>query len=321
MIMQIENSEIPQKLRGVIRRKRCVVFIGSGLSYGIYHSWPDLVNSLCEKCGSARRVNRDSPPGEFLDAAQDAKLSDKVTYYNLLGEHFGHSVRDASVLYDILLSLPFECYLTVNFDPLLALKARTAKLPCSLPVHAYPSLDRKKMTNRSIHYLHGFIGEGKIPVEGTIVLARDEFDEAYGDNSNLMNLLVPTLAEEPILFIGCRLREPVMKRIFDICKKAQLKRQRIMVASGGPQSKPPPRFILLPKPEIQNDETGHIDLGKSQIEIEEQQRYYQDLEIEPVWYDAPANDHSALRFALERLAELPEVTPNHGWQGGEIYGS
>jgi hypothetical protein len=319
MTMQIENSEIPQKLRDVIRSRKCLVFIGSGLSYGLYHSWPELVNGLCERCGITRRVTRDSPPDEFLDAVQDAKLCDKVAYYKLLGEHFGHSVEHTSVLYDTLLSLPFECYLTVNFDPLLALQARTARLRCLLPVHAYPSLDRRKMTNRSIHYLHGFIGVGAIPVEGTIVLARDEFDVAYAPNSNLMNLLVPTLENDPILFIGCRLREPVMSHIFGICKDHQLRRQRIMAELRRPQSRPPPRFILLRRPEVTN-KTGQIDLDQSQVEVEKQQSYYQDLEIEPVWYDAPANDHSALRIALERLAELPEVTPDHGWQG-DVYGS
>ena len=320
MTTQIENLEIPQNLRDMIRSKKCIVFIGSGPSYGLYDSWHELVNGLCKRCGSTRHVTRDSPTDEFLDAAQEAKLSNKSAYYRFLGERFGRPVEHAPFLYDILLSLPFGCYLTVNFDPLLARKAQTASLRCSLPVQAYPSLDRKMMTNRSIHYLHGFIGEGAIPAEGTIVLARDEFNEAYGDNSNLMNLLVPTLENDPILFIGCRLREPVMPRIFDICKKEQLKRQRIIAELGRPPSKPPPRFILLSRPEVQNDKTGQTDPEQSQVEVEKQQRYYQDLEIEPVWYDAPANDHSALRIALERLAELPKVTPDHGWQG-DVYGS
>jgi hypothetical protein len=172
------------------------------------------------------------------------------------------------------------------------------------------------MVNRSIHYLHGFIEVGTIPVEGTIVLARGEFDEAYGSNSSLMNLLVPTLENDPVLFIGCGLREPTMPRVFDICKKHQQNRLRVMVESGNPLSKPPSRFIFLPKPEVIN-EMSAFDIQRSQDdEMSNQQAYYSGLEIEPVWYDAPGNDHSALRTALERLAELPDVKPDYGWQGG-----
>lgn len=314
--MLIENGMVHKKLREVILSKKCFVFIGSGLSSGIYHSWFELVNTICERCGITRRVTRDSPIDDLLEAAHDAKLCNRDAYYRFLGEHFGRSVDSTPVLYDLLLSLPFASYLTVNYDPLLALKAQTARLQCVLPVNAYPSLDRRKMAaSRSIHYLHGFINVGTIPIEGTIVLARDEFAEAYSNNSSLMNLIVPTLENDPILFIGCGLREPAMPSIFAICKKHQQNRQRIMAESGKPHSNPPARFILLPRPEVTNEITiSNVD--QSLVEIKKQQAYYSSLEIEAVWYEVRGNDHSALRIALEQVAGLPDVTPDHGWQGG-----
>lgn len=215
MTLIIENGLIPQEVRDVILSGQCLVFLGSGPSSSSYHSWPDLVNALCNRCGITRRVTRDSPTDDLLDAAQGAKSADRNAYYRFLGEHFGRSVDSAPLLYDVLLSLPFACYLTVNFDPMFALKARTAHLRCLLPPYAYPSLDRRHMAHRSIHYLHGFIDAGATPAEGTIVLARGEFDEAYSSNSSLMNLLVPTLENDPILFIGCGLREPTMPRLFE----------------------------------------------------------------------------------------------------------
>jgi len=311
----IENGMIPQKLREVILSKKCFVFIGSGLSSGSYHSWLDLVNSICERCGITRRVTRDSPTDELLYAAQDAKVSNKDAYYRFLGEHFGRSVDKIPVLYDLVLSLPFACYLTFNYDPLLALKARLSNSQCVFPVKAYPSLDRRQMVPRSIHYLHGFIDVGTTPVEGTIVLARDEFAEAYSDNSNLMNLIVPTLENDPVLFIGCGLREPSMPKIFAICKEHQRKRQQIMAESGTPPSNPPARYILLPRPAVTN-EVDVSDVDQSQIEIDRQQAYYSSLEIEPVWYENRGNDYSSLRNALDQMAGLPAVAPDHGWQGG-----
>jgi hypothetical protein len=165
---------------------------------------------------------------------------------------------------------------------------------------------------QSIHYLHGLIEEGKIPYEDTIVLSRDEFKTAYSNNSNLMNLLVPTFENDPIVFIGCRLQEPVMPQVFSVCKQHQEKRQRAMMDCGRQVSNPPPKYILLPKPEVTNL-NGEIDLKQSQIRLEEEEDYYKEMDIISVWYRATGGDHSLLRLALENLARFPPISPHHGW--------
>ena len=310
-----EELQIPETLRELILGKKCVPFLGSGLSAGSYDAWHDLINNLCEKCGSCNCVTRNSPTEAFLDAAQDAKEHNEDAYYEYLGDHFGKPANLASLLYDVLLSLRFKCYLTVNLDPLLKIKAIYASPPTTLSVYAYPSLDRKHMNNHSIHYLHGIIDEGVKPARDTIVLAREEFNDAYGNNSNLMNFLIPTLENEAMMFIGCRLKEPVMPRVFKICKKHQLNRQRVAAEQGRPTSTPPSRFILLAKPEV-NDKNGKFNEERSKIEMDKQEAYCRDMDIEPVWYVANGTDHSALRFALNQIAGLPDVTPDHGWNGG-----
>jgi hypothetical protein len=310
----VENLEMPEAVRELIRKENCCLFIGSGLSAGSYDSWPDLINALCKQCGSNHHVTLDTPPDLLLDAAQDAKDHNEESYYRYLGDHFGKAANQASLLYDILLTLPFRCYLTVNFDPLLAFKARTAKLDCSLPPRAYPSLDRLHSRNRSIHYLHGMISPGEKPVKGSIVLARKEFDEAYDNNSNLMNFLVPTLENDPIIFVGCGLREPTMHKVFDICKKHQMTRQKIAAQQGSGTARAPKRFIFLPKPIV--DYGGHFDGNKRQEELDNQTNYYTLMDITPIWYVAQGNDHTALNTAFETIAELPSIKPCHTWDGG-----
>jgi len=314
MTLSLVPLELPDELRKIILSGNCVAFLGSGLSAGSYHPWPDLVNALCRRCGSPCSVTRDTPGEAFLDAAQDAKNANRQEYLSFLGEHFGRPAPNASFLYDAVLALPFQSYLTVNLDPLLALKARTAPSKCRTPVCAYPSLDRKEMGNRSIHYLHGFINERAIPPDGTIVLARGEFEEAYGDNSNLMTFLLPTLANEPIVFFGCRLQEPVMARLFDICKQHQQKRLKTMAELGRSAGNLPSRFIFLGRPEVK-DSCGKLNDDLSKAAVEKQEDFYTRMDIRPVWYPAPEEDHSALRYALERLAELPDIGPNYGWEG------
>lgn len=316
MIQPAQQLQMPQKLKDAILSKTCVAFIGSGLSAGCYASWHELINGLCEQCGTGSRVSQNSTEDALLDAAQDAKTSNSTVYFRFLGEHFGRPAERASLLYDIILSLPFECYLTVNLDPLLALKARTAQLPCDCTVRAYPSLDRKAMVNRSIHYLHGIINEQSTPTDGTIVLARKEFELAYGNSSNLMNLLMPTLENDPIVFLGCRLREPVMPQVFAICRQHQQARKRIAMESGRHPGSPPHRFIFLPRPQVESEVNEEVTKEQSHAIFLKEDAYYRDMDIEPVWYSASKEDHSELRLALERLAGLPDIRPNYGWQGG-----
>jgi hypothetical protein len=312
-----ERFQLPESVQKLIRSSTCVAFVGSGPSIGAYYSWPELVNRLCEQCGSDIRVTRDSPSDAFLDAAESAKRSNEERYYEVLGEHFGRAADHASLLYDVLLILPFGCYLTPNLDPILALKGRTASRKCDSQIRSYPSLDRKAM-NRTINYLHGMIPEGRMPERGTIVLARSEFEEAYAANSNLLNFLIPTLENDPILFIGCRLHEPVMGQVFAICKAHQQRRQELIIKQGR-VSTPPPRYILLPEPEIKTDISGEVNAQDADDQKTKETDYYKGMGIEVVWYPSAGGDHSALRFALDSVAELPDTVPTHDWGGGSAY--
>jgi hypothetical protein len=252
----------------------------------------------------------------LLDAAQEAKAADATAYHAFLGRHFGRPAEMLPSIYDALLALPFASYLTVNLDPTLAIKAR--RLPAPLPVHVYPTLDRRWMATRSVHHLHGLVQEGQVPVDGTIVLAKEEFNVAYRDGSSLMSMMLPTFENDPLVFVGCGLREPTMARVFGICKQQQQERLRLIAALGQHPSEPPPRFILLPTSNV-IDEMGARG-ERSASDVLSQEQYYAGLGVQPVWYKVRGGDHSPLRIALEQLARLRPVVASHGWGGGVYEG-
>ena len=310
--LQPEQLELPPELKDVILSEKCVAFVGSGLSRS-YPSWLELVTSLCERCGSSHRVDKDSTSDHFLDAAQDAKDCAEDEYYSFLGETFGRPAGGTDLTYVALFALPFDSYLTVNLDPLVALEAGRARLPCSDVVKVFPELDRKFMGDRTVHYLHGLVEEGTTPTDETIVLSRGEFDAAYSDNSNLMRLLVSTLVDDPIVFVGCRLLEPVLPYVFRICKKQQQCRQRRRHQQNI-SSKPPPRFILAAMPEMER-EGGQLDEARSKEQQQEEERRYRDMDITPVWYRASGSDHSLLRRTLDKLAGFEPPRVFRAWEG------
>lgn len=317
MQRQLQELLLPEELRNGILSKRCIAFIGSGVSIDSYDSWSHLINLLCQRCGSQIRVSTETSAEDLLVAAQDAKDLDEPMYYQVLGEHFGRPATTASLLYDALLRLPFKSYITTNFDPLLALRARDYH--CARTPMAYPHLDREAISRRTVYYIHGYIAEGSTPLPGTIVLTKREFDDAYG-NSGLVDFLVPTFENDPICFVGCGLREPGLQRLFGLSMARQEERQRL-AANHGRTSRPPMRHILLPRPEVIDSATRAEDPQKSDDARAQQERYYSGFNVTVVWYEATGNDHSSLRRAFDRTAGAPSPIPDYGWGGDSQNGS
>jgi len=145
MLVIEKGQALPAPLREVILGGRCTAFIGSGLSAFQYPSWSELVSRLCQACGVGPIVKDASSEEELLDAAEEAKASDSVAYHETLWDIFGGVIPSIPMPYMILLSLPFDCYLTHNFDRLLSMGAVLAPKKCKLPPQAYPALDRKDL--------------------------------------------------------------------------------------------------------------------------------------------------------------------------------
>lgn len=303
-----EPLVLPTKFRTCVNTGDCVAYIGSGASAGCYPSWTELVNSLCRHCGSSCTVEEGGLAEEYLRAAEDAKTIAEHRYYEHIGQVFGRTATRTNLLYDALLQVSFFSYFTTNFDRLLAEEGRRRQGTSQNSVHAYPALDRKLVRKGSIHYLHGIVQENCTPCAGTIVLARSEFEDAYQANSPLMNFLISTLENDPICFIGCRLQEPDMKTVFDICQRHQQKRMQLQ-----PDRSPPPRYIFLAKPTLFRKGTFDPDLSSERMEKDES--YYRELGIETVWYTASGNDHSILQKAFEQMAQLQPIKIDYGWDG------
>jgi len=308
------DSHIPDgfdELRNLILSKKCVAFIGSGISSQIYHNWHDLVNKLAETCGCHSKVTRDSPAEELLQVADDARSANQEQHYSYIGSHFGH-IAKTNVLYGLLLTLPFKCYLTVNFDPLLGWEARMRKGEDT--IMAYPNLDRACIKDKPICYLHGLVSEEHPPVDGTIVLSKTEFDRAYSENSPLLNFLIPTITNDPICFIGCGLREPAMKHVFTICKEHQRDRTRLASQYGG-QAQAPPRFILRPdfKDPPHSSDGAALSLAS---QVKQEDNHLEKFDISSIRYPPLDADHTGLRQLFKKIAAMKAIRADYGFAMG-----
>ena len=98
------DNPIYQELVEQVNSRRCVAFVGSGLSMGYYPSWSDLIGELCEACGlpdeavDARKTQDHEVLTRLPDAAYDR---DRETYYRKLDEIFGRRVTGIHAAYGL----------------------------------------------------------------------------------------------------------------------------------------------------------------------------------------------------------------------------
>lgn len=308
---------LPPDLQDSIRDGNCVAFIGSGASDDCYGAWHKLVNKLCKRCDSKCKVSKTSLPEELLDAAEDAKKNSSKKYHTCLCEHFGHPITRTNPLYDAILSCNFRSYLTTNLDPLLADRSCLSALRCNDEIQWYPNeLPILLIDQRTIYYLHGYIGEHAENLQdGSIVLSRSEFDKAYRPNSMLNRFLIETIGQQNICFIGCRLREPAINRVLNICKEEQIERKEVLLQRRGVPKDVPSRYMFLQDPGFGQDKKANQQQIQEEREAEENRLKHFDIQVK--WYN---DDHSILTRIFRDLANLPKPKLSGLGDGGCQYG-
>jgi len=302
-----DQPRIGQECSDLILSGQCVAFVGSGLSASQFDSWPKLVNRLCDRCGASTRVSDDETDAEkLIQAAEDAKISSGSAYLTCLGEHFGR-IPDINPCYDLLLKLPFKSIVTLNFDPVLAYKAGLQQVAdVSFRILPYPGLDRAEMRRGAIFYAHGLIQVGKPVCDGSIVLAKSEYDHAYENGGPLQRFMSELLQRDPICFVGCGLRDPPLKGLFDRARRDQVESARLL-GYGRPRRfalvADPTSTTAIPQPGSSDHDRGADDLRRHR-ELTEQ--FYSDRDIDVEFYDPMDRHHTGLRLMLEKLTV---VTP------------
>jgi hypothetical protein len=250
-------------------------------------------------------------PEALLELADRARESNEQAYCNILKETFGKPVVETRRAYDLLMRLKFKSYITTNFDPLLAIESRKPENKCN-GVYTFPALPVDKIHTRAVYYIHGLVEVGVAPKSDQVILGQKGFKCAYNDSGGtLSSFLHQVLIFQPLFFIGCTLREPPLKRIFEICYKVrqQIERER-------PGQHAPQRYILLPMKflKTQDNPSGQRNI---ELEIDESDRF-RELDINVVRYNPKDEKHSAIEEILEEWCSLSPIDKRSGFEEGGL---
>jgi len=162
----------------------------------------------------------------FLRFADDCRaIMGENEYYELLRKAFHpHGKEPYRSIHVDLLEIPFNAFLTTNFDSCLENAAN--RVGGVEKVHVYPDLDPGRLYDRDIYHLHGraYDEHGKSTVR-TILLTASDYETAYRlstqsgyatavDGLPPLRLLLHTVfMYHTVLFVGFSLTDPAVGQI------------------------------------------------------------------------------------------------------------
>jgi len=235
--------EWPQTLVKEIARRRCVLFLGAGVSAAAMDEAgrqpKDWRGFLEEACSLVRGEQNQSEVRKMIAErryllclqaiSQEADASD---YHSLLDQHFNDPAFKAGELHHLVRDLDSRIVITTNFDKIyerlcLTSAAEGYKV---IPYYSESLGDELRSDTRIIVKAHGTIDEIQ-----RMVFTKSEYHRAKREYPEFYSLLKSIFLTHTCVFIGCGLDDPdVLLVLEDVRVTASAKRPHYaLIRSGG----------------------------------------------------------------------------------------
>lgn len=216
----------PQTLIKEIAARRCILFLGAGVSASSQTSdgskpkgWKDfladateLIKSLHKKELIIKLINE----GKYLLALQAiCSTVDPSEYRHFLDENFNNRSFQPSQLHKIILQLDQRLVITTNFDKIYESYCyNISKDGFKVINYDFESLvDEIRSENRLIIKAHGSIDN-----INKMIFTRAEYHRAKRENSKFYEVLKALFITHTVIFIGCSLDDPDVQLILEDVK-------------------------------------------------------------------------------------------------------
>lgn len=230
----------PHSLIEDISRRRCVIFIGAGVSKNseneegrVPKNWFEFLSGAITRLNNAsdKKVStRLLRERDFLTACEVIKdsLGDEDFVNYVESEYLTPAYRAAEI-HELIFKLDSRIVLTPNFDKIYETYAGNVS-EGTVKVKQYyaddvASVIRGRKTDRTIIKIHGTIDE-----PNKLIFSRKDYVFARSHHRNFYSLLDALIMTHTFLFIGCGLDDPDIKLLLeDYAHKFRFSRSHFFV--------------------------------------------------------------------------------------------
>jgi hypothetical protein len=274
-----------------IARRRCVLFLGAGISRNCTNAqgrhpktWQEFLQEAVATVHPNMHIRRLIVKGDFLTACEVLKRSlGRDTFVQKLREEFLLPGYKPAPIHEHIFRLDSRVVATPNFDKIYESYANHAAGASIVVKHQYdPDItDAIRDDGRLILKIHGSIDS-----PNRMIFTRSEYAKARSEHHPFYQILDALVLTHTFVFLGCGVNDPDLKLLLeDAFFRHPMSRSHI---------------IVLPKGEI-HDEVVRI--------IEET------MNLRVLVY-SPKNNHIELSDSLGDLSKLIEVKRDELRQSG-----
>jgi hypothetical protein len=273
---------IPPHLIESLQKRRCVIFVGSGLStFAGFPSWQELIDRLVEEAQQVPTARTDgldklieaNDPLALVNFARSTL--DKFYFFELLEEIFGREIQLNQIpqVHRVITSTDYRAFITTSYDQLIESaffieRQSPARVLTSDSIDALATALYRPAP--FILKLHGDINASQ-----SIVLTEDDYDSMIFQKPHLRLFMHALGLSYTLLFVGYSLRDPDYRLI--------LKELNLTFEGYAP-----PRFAFV--------------ADATEVEIDQLKKT---LNIEPIPYSS-TNHHQEV---VQLLEELQQIAP------------
>jgi hypothetical protein len=264
--------------------KSWVLFFGAGVSAASkLRDWEAFIREAAAKFNVACPPPGRLPEEMYARLAQDcleaAPSSDD--FWGLVEAEYCRDDVSPSPSVRQLFELPFELFVTTNFD-CLADSMHDGLAGVRDPRRLwYPDINPVALNSRRMVHLHGRCHckepTGSRLVGNEIVLTQDGYDVAYSENTTLRTAIDAIFSGYNVLMVGASLADQRIRSVLDSVRRRETFREQ---QPGGPP--PHRRYAIVPSEWVPDP-----------VDDEGLDRQWRGLamRIEPVFYPNPAAAH------------------------------
>lgn len=270
---------LPDGLVSAVRNRKCVLFVGSGLSsLAGYPTWSQLIDRLvaeAKRVPSARTEGLEAIEArrDYLMLAEFARVTLGASdYTDILKEELGRPVTPSEA-HRVIAATDYRGIITTNYDRLFEIAIPQVRNWAPLTfTHEAVSLMGSALFSPDLFL---FKMHGDLASPASIVLSSRDYERLLLRSPHVRALLFGVFLNYKLLFVGYGLRDPDFKLIL---------RELTLIF----ENYVPRHYALVPNP-------GTF----------EQDHLLRQMNIQLIGYDA-ADDHAAV---VDVLRELHEIAP------------
>lgn len=268
----------PNELIDDIKQKRCVVFIGSGISANSHDkngnsppTWKDFLLKGTEELSKTQSqiIKSHIRSNDYLFACELLReMLGKDRYYNILKTCFQNKYKHANIHHDIFL-LDSPIYITPNFDNIFDthVQSETNGSTSVLPYYDENIIDEIRTGRNIIIKIHGTIQS-----VDKLIFTKSDYAKARIEHSKFYKVLESLILTKTFLFLGAGLNDPDVQLLFENVSFTYHNAKH--------------HYFVVPA-----------------IDKNTQNAYKKLLNLEFLTYN-PKNEHKALKEGLSQLVQL-----------------